>query len=409
MASYPHLKRLPALFIALVTLLHASANAAISTPHHLAVVALQSQNDYDAIAAATSPATVVGLGEGSHGTKQFFEAKFELFKALALRRGFRTLAIEGDWSDFERINTAINSESADLAASLAHQGFQIWKVREMLTGLEWIRHFNLAHPSDPIRVVGIDFQRPAQTMAYIQETLRNIRPSSDCFTETFSPGPFSPSDCASYAGKLLNDVEGVPDDVAQKEALLHAANLLSRYARTNSGNPLATRDANLADSVLWIASRRSHHGGVAIWAHDGHVATSGGMQMRWKTMGAILRESIGSDYYAIGSTFGYGSLRAKTVPGLNVRSTVVSIPQNIRTTIQEALDGAKRAVYVQIRNRAIDSTTTPWLHQPQTMWAFGGVVSARELQQSGLWTFIPADTFDGLIYIPVSAPSEPLL
>ena len=49
-------------------------------------------------------ATVVLIGEATHGTREFYRVRAELTRALVQERGFTAVAAEADWPDAYRVN-----------------------------------------------------------------------------------------------------------------------------------------------------------------------------------------------------------------------------------------------------------------------------------------------------------------
>ena len=47
---------------------------------------------------------IVMLGEASHGTHEYYTWRTALSKRLITEKGFRFIAVEGDWPDCYRIN-----------------------------------------------------------------------------------------------------------------------------------------------------------------------------------------------------------------------------------------------------------------------------------------------------------------
>ena len=48
-------------------------------------------------------ARVVLLGEATHGTSEFYRMRERITRELILKKGFRFIAIEGDWPDAARV------------------------------------------------------------------------------------------------------------------------------------------------------------------------------------------------------------------------------------------------------------------------------------------------------------------
>ncbi|MFJ2913562.1 hypothetical protein ACIO8F_30040 [Streptomyces sp. NPDC087228] len=49
-------------------------------------------------------ATVVGVGEATHSSHEFFSFKHRAFRYLVQEKGFRTFALEAPWSTGQRLN-----------------------------------------------------------------------------------------------------------------------------------------------------------------------------------------------------------------------------------------------------------------------------------------------------------------
>src|SRR6266576_2684511 len=62
---------------------------------------------------AIGDASLVLIGEASHGTHEFYRTRAELTKALVLRKGFNLIAVEADWPDAYRANRWVRHLSSD--------------------------------------------------------------------------------------------------------------------------------------------------------------------------------------------------------------------------------------------------------------------------------------------------------
>src|SRR5688572_23942544 len=59
---------------------------------------------YDRILSWLGDASIVLMGESTHGTHDFYAARAALTRRLMVERGFSAVAIEGDWPDAYRVN-----------------------------------------------------------------------------------------------------------------------------------------------------------------------------------------------------------------------------------------------------------------------------------------------------------------
>jgi erythromycin esterase-like protein len=101
---------------------------------------------------------IVGLGEATHGTKQFFTMKHRLFQFLVSELGFRIFAIEYEFSDSIAINMYVLNGEGKAEEVVKNIKFWTWRTQELLDLVKWMREWNIANPSDPVRFYGFDIQ-----------------------------------------------------------------------------------------------------------------------------------------------------------------------------------------------------------------------------------------------------------
>src|SRR6185503_4201064 len=85
---------------------------------------LQAGDDLDAILDHIGEASLVLMGEASHGTREFYQLRANLSKRLIVERGFDAIAVEADWPDALQVSRFVQSSSADQTAEQALSGFQ---------------------------------------------------------------------------------------------------------------------------------------------------------------------------------------------------------------------------------------------------------------------------------------------
>src|SRR6185369_11199713 len=79
----------------------------------------------------------VGLGEATHGTREFFQFKHRLLEFLVEELGFRVFAIEASYTGCESINDYVTGKSDDGAKALDSQGFWTWNTEEVRAMMDW--------------------------------------------------------------------------------------------------------------------------------------------------------------------------------------------------------------------------------------------------------------------------------
>jgi erythromycin esterase-like protein len=116
-----------------------------------------------------SSAQIVLIGEGTHGTEQFFRIRSELTKHLIQRRGFDAVICEGDVQPFFQLSKL--SPRDNIRKSLSdifepHFPDWMWNNVPMAEFVSWM-HTRSKHQ----QLMGMDIQSPFASMDFITEQL----------------------------------------------------------------------------------------------------------------------------------------------------------------------------------------------------------------------------------------------
>ncbi|WP_338495024.1 erythromycin esterase family protein [Streptomyces sp. SJL17-4] len=376
--------------------------------------------------AALDGVRVVGLGESTHGTREFFRLKHRLFAYLVVEHGFRTFAMEASASAGTAVDAYVRDGIGDGAAVLTGLGFWVWRTREVLDLLEWMRDYNRGRPrAEQVGFVGIDPKRCGASLAHFGEE----RAGALAVLAEAHPGRYPERRAELLAAAealeagVLEAAEGPAEaagqasaDAGVREAARrasvedrHHARVLARAADVVTREPgrevMTARDGHMADAVD-EAVAAGGGAGVAVWAHNGHIGVRG------RTLGARLRERYGSAYYALGLVFGEGAFRARRMwpgpwgPRLKRPSPVaVNRLGPAREGTLEALLAARApgTHLVDLRSRADE----PWVTGTHLTRTHGAYVH-RLTYRWNVAPTVPGAEYDGLLYVPVSTPSRPL-
>ncbi|MGI3198688.1 erythromycin esterase family protein [Streptomyces sp. GLT-R25] len=116
-----------------------------------------SLGDLDVLGRMVKDAEVVGLGEASHGSQDFFRMKHRVFRYLVEQKGFRTFSLELAWSSGLRLNDYVLNGKGNLK-DIANEEFQgayrIWNNQDYINLIEWMRDYNRQHPKDKVQFMG---------------------------------------------------------------------------------------------------------------------------------------------------------------------------------------------------------------------------------------------------------------
>ena len=98
-------------------------------------------------------ARIVLIGESSHGTHEFYEARAAITKWLIEEKGFCAVAAEADWPDAYRVNRYVRGLGEDKSADEALSGFErfpawMWRNIVVRDFVDWLRIRNRRHESN---------------------------------------------------------------------------------------------------------------------------------------------------------------------------------------------------------------------------------------------------------------------
>ena len=385
------------------------------------------QGDLEPLREVLRDISVLGMGEATHGTAEFFRLKHLLLRFLVKEMGFTALAMEASASAAQAVDDYVLHGTGDAADALAGLGFWTWRTREMLDVIEWMHDHNRTVPPDrAVRFVGIDPQRCGPSLAALAAVLRTLAPDRAEITGGLL-GTLAEARTGSLVAQrsqLLAEVRDLEryleeqrprlasqtEEATVEHALRHArlivaaADVASLPPRGEGQEPgaLATRDRYMAQAV--ISLQKGTVGKVAVWAHNGHVCTDC-YARHIPAMGRHLRNHYGEGYYALGLLFGEGAFRAR--PGNSAtrppRKHTISAagPRSVEAQLASA---TSEDHLIDLRAGRTQPAVARWLESPQPMRAFGAGVP-RVTYRFTMTETVLMHEYDGLAYVARSTPS----
>ncbi|MEV7596991.1 erythromycin esterase family protein [Kitasatospora sp. NPDC089797] len=297
-----------------------------------------------ALGSMIGAARVVGLGEATHGSHEFFTMKHRVFRYLVEEKGFTVFALEASWSAGLLIDAFVqgrgdrdgNGDARQLVRRV--MAGSPWQREEFADLINWMRAYNRTRPQRPVHFVGTDLGFPGigdQPFSEVTDYLRKAAPASLSGVEQLYAGLRPFNDALGYLTRIpvperqrnadqaqqaleLVTASGKAGDKDYELAVQHARNIARTFAfcamrvdDTASAFAAQTlRDRAMADNTLWW--QRRYGGKVLLSAHNAHVSLrSADPQQFPRPEGALLREALRGDYVAVGFTFGSGSFLTK--------------------------------------------------------------------------------------------------
>ncbi|WP_432432799.1 erythromycin esterase family protein [Cohnella rhizoplanae] len=377
------------------------------------------------------------IGEASHGTSQFYSHRADLSKRLIAEKGFRFIAVEGDWPSCYALNryvkgrTGAGSDAADALRDFTRWPTWMWANREIVSFAEWLREYNQDKPEDEkAGFYGFDLYSLWESMDEILKYLGDkdgsdldaARRAFECFEphgreeqQYGIAANFYGEGCEDEVVALLRKLqdrwkEAAPGD--REDTLGAELNALAVQGAENYYRTMIRQDAgswNVRDRHMVDALERlmTYHGEGArciVWAHNTHVGDARATDMAAEGMvnvGQLLRERHGSEVYAIG----FSSYRGTVIAGRawGEPEEVMTVPPAMTGSVEEMLHrigpedklvmlGVESGILSEIAlgHRAI------------------GVVYHPEYERGNYVPTILAKRYDALIYLDRTDALSPL-
>ncbi len=137
--------------------------------------------DLDALLDRIGDAKIVLLGEASHGTSEFYSMRERISQELITRKGFRFVAIEGDWPDVARLDHYVRHFEYPPSEWTAFARFPTWMWRnnEVRSFVDWLHAHNVEHaPQERVAMYGLDLYSLYTSIRSILKYLDDVDPDS---------------------------------------------------------------------------------------------------------------------------------------------------------------------------------------------------------------------------------------
>lgn len=389
-------------------------------------------------------ADIVLIGESSHGTHEFYQARAEMTKILIEKKGFTGIAAEADWPDAYRVNRYVRGRGSDRSAAEALEGFErfpswMWRNTVVRDFTEWLREHNSraeTHRQPPAGFYGLDLYSLRRSMDEVVKYLERVSPQAAhvareryaCFDHMDGDDGQSYGYSAAYgAGKKceqevidqLRDVQRhaaefmredsatASDEQFYAERNAAAVRNAEAYYRSMFGGHISSwnlRDRHMAETLEalreHLTKANESPARIVVWAHNSHVGDARGSELGNKgelTLGQLVRQNKRLRSRSIGFTTYTGSVTAASAWGGPV----------YRKTVRPALRESVEDVFHGV---GLESFWIPASVLPETRLerAIGVIYRPETERRSHYFRARASDRFDALIHIERTRALEPL-
>lgn len=388
-----------------------------------------SSSELEPLRAVVGDASVVGLGESTHGSHEQFEIKHRMIGFLVEEMDFRTVAFEADFASGVMIDRYVLSGEGDPRQLVAQLSSPFWATEEILDLVEWMRDYNETH-DDPVRFFGTDLLQLRQLSfdeitAFVGEVaperlseldgyLDSVRLRGESFEQFGWYFGLSDSeqaeliDSAQAASDLVTGLPSTGDPVVRAYAEQHARAIVGWYENFATDTEFrAARELFIADSIEWWQQLTGDS--VAYWAANAHTSAAGTLSYESPDEGQAgtfagghLEQRLGTGYVSVGTWFGRGAISSDyTAPA--AQSITGPAPGLLEATLTEV----SSAIYLLPVPATAPTAVEQWLDSPATMRMI--VPSYVEGEDGNTYTMtVPSlrEAFDAMMFVSETTPSR---
>ena len=386
-------------------------------------------------------ARIVLLGEATHGTSEFYRMRERISRELIVKKGFRFIAIEGDWPDAARVDHYVRHREYPPSEWTAFARFPTWMWRnnEVRDFVNWLRQHNaVTKPEARVAFHGLDLYSLYVSIRAVLNYLEQVDPEAakvarqryGCLTPwqgdpaTYGHAALTGSyrTCEPHVVRALkelleNRVAYAEHDGERFFDAVQNARLVTNAERYYRIMYYGSRASwNLRDEHMFtLKSLLAFYGPASkaiVWAHNSHVGDSAATEMTLRgdhNIGHLCRQEFGDSAYLVGFGTNSGTVAAASDWGgpMEIKKVQPALPKSYEQ-LGHATEHPR--FMLSLRDRA-DLTGEQGLGKPQLERAIGVVYRPETERASHYFQAILPRQFDEYIWfddtraVPVPAPS----
>jgi erythromycin esterase-like protein/predicted phosphoribosyltransferase len=395
-------------------------------------------------------ASVVLIGEASHGTDDFYAARAAMTRRLIEEKGFSAVAAEADWPDAYRVNRYVRARGEDADAEEALRGFRrfptwMWRNAVVLEFVGWLRERNdrIDDERGKAGFYGLDLyslhRSIDEVITYLEqvdpEAGRRARDRYSCFdhygtddgqTYGLAAAYGAGETCEEQVIEQLVDLQRHGVEYARRDGLLAedeqfyaeqnaevVKNAAAYYRAMFTGRAESwnLRDRHMVDTLhelqTHLAQTRVEPAKIVVWAHNSHLGDARTTEMSTHgevNVGQLVREGWPGDCRNLGFTTYTGTVTAADDWGGEAQ----------RKWVRPALPGSVEELFHQVGQKEFMLTCRPGTAVAQRLRtarlerAVGVIYRPDTERQSHYFRARVADQFDAVIHIDDTRALEPM-
>ena len=392
------------------------------------------------------------IGEGSHGTHEFYAARAVMTQRLIEEKGFCAVTVEADWPDAYRVNRYVRGRGDDQTAEESLRGFErfptwMWRNAAVLDFVGWLReHNDRSGDREPATAgfYGLDLYSLYRSMEEVVSYLDRVDPDAaararkryacfDHFSDSadgqaygFAAAFGAGETCEEEVVEQLVDLQSNALEYVRRDGMIGEDELF--YAERNAKTTIAAaeyyrsifngrtsswnlRDRHMVDTLDALAEHLGRQRGeaarIVVWAHNSHVGDARSTEVALRgelTVGELVRQNHPGDSRLVGLTTYTGTVTAADDWGGSAERKWVrpAIPDSIEELFHET---GEKGFLVSF---GVAPRSAEVLRSARLERAIGVIYRPETERASHYLRARVSDQFDAVIHIDETRAVEPL-
>jgi Erythromycin esterase homolog len=413
------------------------------TKHAIPIETLElntiNNDDFKQIVNAFKDKRVIGLGDGTHGTKEFFLLKHRLLKYMIDNENCKAIALEMPIDVGVHINNFVKTGEGNIDDILKNAWW--WhQCEEIKSFLVWLKDYNATKPDNQkVSFYGFDCQVRGDNTYQLFQSLKkmdenyveNIEPFYN-FLAAFYIDNYSSftswrkQQCENFVAQLKNLLETKKDDYiknsSKEEYFITKArfNVFVTQIEFKKDNMeySAIRSKANTETIKILLEMQDANDNLAIWAHNGHIASDTYIRQEYfnfpttdgfydinvipekELTGMQLRKEFGDDYFNIGFEFYKGGFSAiEYGEGLN-DFTVADPESNTLPYLLNKPNIKSNSYFIALNPTAMDSATLNYFSAQQFCHEIGAAYVSRYVIKR------PLSSYNAIVFFKETTASK---
>lgn len=421
-----------------------SSNSALSIIRQNANEILDNPQDFDNLIDEIGDCRFVLLGEATHGTHEFYEARAQITIRLIEEKGFSAVAVEADWTDAYRVNRYIRSLGDDLDPMIALNDFTrfprwLWRNTDVADFISILKYFNQDKPPErQVGFYGLDlyslYSSIDKIISYLDEVdpqaAQKARQRYSCFeqvgqkTQNYSKNmQYVTESCIRQAVKQLeelrlNGINYVKKNgfVFEEEQFFAEQNAklacdAEIYYKTMFSEQLISwnlRDKFMTDTLEALVNHISKYREpkIVAWLHNSHSGDARATQVSGYgefNVGQLIRERYNEDAFLVGFFTHMGTVSAASFWDGPVEKKLVN--PSIAESYEHLFHRSEiPSFYLIFRN----NKQLSFLEDPLQERSIGVIYNPMTERQSNYYSASLVKQFDAIIHFDQTIAVQPL-